>query len=211
MHHLSPEVLARLVDEDPAPNEAEHLAACANCRAELSAFQTQTADLRALPDMQPPTEIWAALEASLVDEGVIRDTRRPALGIPIVRIAAGISLFLLGGLTGGLAVASTGAGGVAANETPAPVDSEAAASALANAEANYLRALARYAEVNDQADGLDPVNRLAALEGIVLTTSAALREAPADPVINTYHLTALGQRDALLRELETAAEDDEWF
>ena len=51
---------------------------------------------------------------------------------------------------------------------------------------------------------------IAALEGIMLTTEAALREAPADPIINNYHLTALGQRDALVRELQLA-ENQEWF
>ena len=63
-------------------------------------------------------------------------------------------------------------------------------------------------------DGLDPLNRLAVLEGIVLTTGAALREAPADPVINNYHLTALGQREALIRQIERmdrVRSDDEWF
>ena len=61
------------------------------------------------------------------------------------------------------------------------------------------------------------MSRLAALEGIVLTTRAALNEAPADPVINGYHLTALEQRDALLRELQEApvhSSDDnqqEWY
>src|SRR5688500_8542151 len=101
--HLSLEVLARLVDESPAASEADHLAMCASCGAELKALKAQTRDLRALPDMQPPTEIWAALEASLVDEGVIRE--RFAQRIPFLRIAAGISLFLLGGLSGALAVA----------------------------------------------------------------------------------------------------------
>jgi hypothetical protein len=59
------------------------------------------------------------------------------------------------------------------------------------------------------------VSRLAALEGIVLTTRSALREAPADPVINSYHLTALGQRDELLRQIEESGTEtetgDEWF
>ena len=55
----------------------------------------------------------------------------------------------------------------------------------------------------------DPVNRLAALEGIVLTTRAALNEAPADPVINGYHLTALEQRDAILRQIQAQPAPDE--
>ena len=60
------------------------------------------------------------------------------------------------------------------------------------------------------------MSRLAALEGIVLMTGAALSEAPADPVINGYHLTALEQRDALLRQIDrrneaTEESEQEWY
>jgi hypothetical protein len=60
------------------------------------------------------------------------------------------------------------------------------------------------------------VSRLAALEGIVLTTRAALDDAPADPVINGYHLTALEQRDAILRQIQEVPEESddneqEWY
>ena len=58
---------------------------------------------------------------------------------------------------------------------------------------------------------MDPLNQLAALEGIVLTTRAALEEAPADPVINGYHLSALGQRDAILRQIDARADEEPWF
>jgi hypothetical protein len=34
--------------------------------------------------------------------------------------------------------------------------------------------------------------------------SEALREVPYDPVINGYYLTTLGQREATLRQLDTA-------
>lgn len=69
-------------------------------------------------------------------------------------------------------------------------------------EAAYLDALTRFAALDDEPAEGDALNRLAALEGIVLTTRAALEQAPADPVINGYHLAALSQRDALLRRLQ---------
>jgi hypothetical protein len=53
----------------------------------------------------------------------------------------------------------------------------------------------------------DPVARLAALDNIVLTTAEALHEAPTDPIINGYHLSALAQRDAVLRQLAVRAAD----
>jgi hypothetical protein len=37
----------------------------------------------------------------------------------------------------------------------------------------------------------------------VITTRAALGQAPTDPVINGYHLTALAQRDAMLKQIKT--------
>ena len=48
MWHPSPEELARLVDEAPTPAEAEHLAACADCAAELAAMRAEHDALAAL-------------------------------------------------------------------------------------------------------------------------------------------------------------------
>ena len=47
-------------------------------------------------------------------------------------------------------------------------------------------------------------SRLAALDRVISTTRDAMREAPHDPVINGYYLTTLGQREATLRQLNTA-------
>jgi hypothetical protein len=85
---------------------------------------------------------------------------------------------------------------------------------LRAAELRYRMALSRYAELSGAGATTDPVNRLAALEGIVLTTRAALKDSPADPVINGYHLAALGQRDALLRQIsavEHTQQEQPWY
>jgi hypothetical protein len=81
-----------------------------------------------------------------------------------------------------------------------------AAEFLRTAEALYLEALTRYAELASQTESGDPVARLAALQSIIMTTQAALNETPTDPVINGYHLTALAQRDATLRQVALAGE-----
>ena len=47
-------------------------------------------------------------------------------------------------------------------------------------------------------------SRLAALDQMISTTRAAMREAPHDPVINGYYLTTVGQREVALRQLNTA-------
>jgi hypothetical protein len=87
---------------------------------------------------------------------------------------------------------------------------EEAADRLRAAESEYLTALTRFAELSGRAEEGDPVARLAALESIVATTRAALGRAPADPVINGYHLTAVAQRDALLRQVN-ASQQQTWY
>lgn len=92
-----------------------------------------------------------------------------------------------------------------ARRTPATV--EQAAQQLRETEAYYLDALTRFAELATQSGAGDPVARLAALQSIILTTQAALNEAPTDPVINGYHLTALAQRDATARQVAAASSE----
>jgi hypothetical protein len=85
-----------------------------------------------------------------------------------------------------------------------PRTPEEAATRLRTAENDYVAALARFAELSGRSEEGDPLARLAALESIVATTRAALGRAPADPVINGYHLTAVAQRDALLRQVNAS-------
>ena len=93
---------------------------------------------------------------------------------------------------------------------PAPARTpEEAAARLRTAESDYLTALTRYTELAGRAAEGDPLARLAALESIVATTRAALGRAPADPVINGYHLTAVAQRDALLRQVSASGQT--WY
>lgn len=223
MRHLTPETLARLVDEAPGAAEAAHLEACDDCRAELDAVRAQTAALGRLPDPEPPTDGWDRLATRLDAEGLLDDhvvpRRRRGPGVPgSLRWAAAVAFFLFGGLTGFVLRGATApAGGVAAVDGDAPaiaVESadtpDEAARALLAAESTYRAALARFSELSGEASASDPVARLAALQGIVLTTREALRQAPADPLINGYHLAAAAQRDAMIRQL--ALEDaDPWF
>jgi hypothetical protein len=91
-----------------------------------------------------------------------------------------------------------------------PRSVEEAADLLRQTEELYVAALTRYAELAMQSDSGDPIARLAALQSIVMTTQAALSQAPTDPVINGYHLTALAQRDAALRQV-AAVTGDRWY
>lgn len=79
--------------------------------------------------------------------------------------------------------------------------------ALRRYEDAYQHA-ARYLADHDSTTRVDDSDayraRLAALDRAGRAMSEALREAPYDPVINGYYLTTLGQREATLRQLDTA-------
>ena len=247
MSHLTLETLARLVDEAPDPTEAGHLDLCAHCRAELEALRADSAALSSLADPEPSLAQWLRLEDRLQREGLMR--RGSRWQRPVLRMAAAIVIFLLGGIAATLVMrqqparyltkvdrpatsplqspaleanptATLAAEPVAAPQPapqaaqlaavlPPPRTAEEAAERLRTAETNYLDALTRYTELSGRVEAGDPVARLAALESIVATTRAALGRAPADPVINGYHLTAVAQRDAVLRQLSAA--EQTWY
>lgn len=213
MRHLSLPELARLVEAAPAASEREHLDRCDRCAGELIALREQTRMLSELKDPPVPAAITDRVLADL--PGAVRAGSRPnPIRLPgIWRVAAAITLFVGGAAVGtfGVAPGLDSSAVAATTAAPPPADLDAAAEALAIAEEEYLRALSTFADMSSDDDGFDPVSRLAALEGIVLTTRAALEEAPADPVINNYHLTAIGQRDALIRRIERLTTTDEWF
>lgn len=302
MQHLTPEELARLVDEAPEPHEAAHVRDCLVCRRELDELREMTAALGAMDDPAPDPRAWDGLEARLLREGLLR-APAPAyatrFGSPLLRAAAAVAIFLLGGAAGvalwsrgptgqlaggaesgslptetvrgpavdpgaGPQLVATGAatepgtvpvdpGGetvIYVEEIPAPIVStpgarlasggSAAAPArtggarviyggparpvetgtapqasqtereLARAEADYVAALGRYAELAAARGDADPVARIAALERLVASTRAAVDRAPDDPVINGYHLAATRELDAVRRQVARASEET-WF
>jgi hypothetical protein len=217
MSHLKLEELARCVEEEPTSFEAAHLASCSYCRGELEELGELTRDLARLPMQTPPRSQWPVLRSRMMAEGLLHDAHRsPALGGKLMRIAAALLLFLGGAVSGAVLFGSEAADTMAGTsdrassltisaETPTEAGEQ-----LRTAEDLYLAALTRYAELTQHGSYVDPLNRLAALEGIMLTAQAALRDAPADPVINGYLLTAMGQRDAMLRQISRSSEQD-WF
>lgn len=225
MEHLSKETLARLVDEAPLPEEAEHLVACAACASELDAFRAQTRALSSLPEIRPPLGDWDVLEARLRSEGLIQQpgllsrvtlARTP----PWMRIAAAAALFI-GGSTVGAAVASrrqvSGPMAAAAPENAALVsdvsDVDDAAAAVRIAEANYITALTHYRQLLEEQGGSDvigdPSSRFAALEYLVAAGQAAVRQAPADPFLNGLLASTMAEREATLRRI--SSRQDNWF
>jgi hypothetical protein len=221
MSHLKLEDLARLVDEAPNAHDQAHLDRCEECRGELDALSRQTLALGALPDLTPAPDAWPELRARLRSEGLLR--RRPGLSPSLARVAAATFLFLAGGAMGYTArdlAAPPGPAGadpvqMAAGADPGAPAQPPAGATLTGQDASrevetaselFMDALDRYMASSVPSPG-DPVARLAALDNIVLTTAEALHEAPTDPIINGYHLSALAQRDAVLRQLAVRAGD----
>jgi hypothetical protein len=227
MPHLKLEVLARLVDEAPDPVERAHLDACVACQDELAALRDQTESLSLLPELMPPPDAWPAVQRRLRAEKLSRRGPRWRPGPAALRTAAAIVLFMAGGAMGyavrgpidGGADTVAAAGSPAAPATagqevalsaeePVVGDAESPASLsleVERTEEMFASALDRYMRASGT-DAPDPAARLAALDNIVLTTAEALHAAPADPVINSYHLTAVAQRRELLRQLATPAD-----
>jgi hypothetical protein len=219
MQHLMIETIARLVDEAGTPEEMSHIEACDECRTELEAMRADFAALSNLPMIEPPPTEWPEIEAQLSAEGLIRRrTGTNRAGTTMLRVAASIALFAIGTATG---VAWTRGdsttranGGTRSAATligaTEPATAEEAVQQYREAEALYLDALMRVAQLEDRRTSNDPLARLAALESIAAITRSALDQAPADPVINGYHLTALAQKEATLRQI-AASKADRWF
>lgn len=91
-----------------------------------------------------------------------------------------------------------------------PRNAEEAAQMTREVEALYYEMLSRLAENAPVAESGDPLTRLAVLEGITTITGTALGHAPADPILNGYHLAALAQREATLK-LIAARSTNSWF
>jgi hypothetical protein len=225
MEHVSREALARLVDEAPDPEEAEHLARCLACTSELEALRAQTQALASLPEIRPPLGDWEVLEDRLRAEGLVQHSgilqRLTLAQAPAwMRIAAAGVLFL-GGSTAGAGLAwhqsaevetASAAPGDAAQLTFAGNVDDAAA-AVRIAEANYMSALTRYRQLLDAQGGSDvigdPSSRFAALEYLVAAGQAAVRQAPADPFLNGLLASTMAEREATLRRISNS--QDNWF
>src|SRR5262249_4182782 len=211
---------AALVDETPTGAELAHLTSCPECARERAAYQA-VADLASAEAnrLGAPLTTWDALAPVLVADGVIddgrglrftaRSTRRPWLQ------AAAAVLLLSGGVVAGRWSARM--------TTPTPTSNVAltlpgdsvqtfrtvqeARNAQAQAQSAYQTATAYLAQQDTSGLAIESPSamraRLAALDRTRDAMGEALNEAPYDPVINSYYLTTIGQREATMRRLNT--------
>jgi anti-sigma factor RsiW len=217
MEHLSPEALARLVDEAPTPDERGHIATCTACAAEVEVLREQTRALGSLPELMPPRGDWRVLEARLRSEGLVEDPGVfRGLGLaqtPVWMKAAAAVLLFLGGTGTGAALTAGPAGSAAQVALSSAEGVEEAASAVRVAEQQYVDAVSQYRQLlaaeGGESYGSDPMGRFAALEHLVMVSQAAVRQAPGDPFLNGFLASAMAERDVAARMVSTR--QDNWF
>lgn len=236
MEHLSLEMLGRLVSSAPTDEERQHLDRCPGCASELDALRHQTAALGQLPDLRPPGDDWAGLEAALSGEGLVEPAGDGSVSLGrarsewpgAMRRAGAVVLFLggagVGAVAGGAMARSTASPAVPGDPTVAtsPLTATDPAIALAQmqeAERVYIDALVHYrqlaaAQGADETAG-DPERRYAALEQLVRAGQVAVRQAPADPFFNGLLASALAEQQAVYLRLSAdgieAGSQDGWF
>jgi len=218
MLHLDPERLAALAEDQPTHDEAAHLAACPECAREQAAYEelvAMAARERTTVLARPLTD-WRSLSARVTDESV-RIAPAPSRGRGLPRawmqIAAGLVIAAAGMLAGRAtaartpnptaSLAQTAAGGTDSSRSPASVDD--AMALMRRAESDYRLAAAFVVAHDTSLHGVAGVDRyrqrLAALDRVSDAALAAANQAPADPVINQYLISARTAREVTLQQL----------
>jgi len=222
--HLPTDRLAALSDESPTATELAHLATCADCARERAVYQNLLEIASAeSARLGAPLTTWERLAPALVADGVIESGRPLPM---IVRkhhfrghwLQAAAAVVLLAGgmvagrLTAGATVlplrASTKRAASVADSVPRFTSIEEARAAQTQSQLTFQTATAFLAQQDTtNGDSETPATirtRLATLDRVREVVGKALNEAPYDPVINGYYLTTVGQREATLRQLNTA-------
>lgn len=225
--HLSRERISALLDDPQGvPAELDHLSRCPDCAREYEQMSRMRMALSGLPEIEPPAGEWMAVQERLgmqpLGRAPARDRRWPSIGWPL-QAAAVISLFAAGLMVGQRL--DTGADGrtqtpavAAVDERDAPASDAGSALTVEPADA-YLRTVADLQSLRGGFDDSRPraaspeafVERITHLDALIDASRDALREAPADPVLNNLLFQLVDERDGLAGELDqtlrmTAAE-----
>ncbi len=230
--HLNREQISVLLDDpESVAGGLDHLSACPDCAREYEQMSRMRMALSGLTDLEAPAGEWDAVQRRMGFEP-ISDVRgasawRRLTAWPL-QAAAVLALFAAGlvvgqrmgagdeGPTPAPAVAS--ADGAAESLTgPAGTDPESALS-IEPAEA-YLRTVADLQDLQRGPDrhmeggrGAAAVaERITHLDAMIDASRDALREAPADPVLNNFLFQLVDERNDLAGQLDatlrmTAAE-----
>lgn len=205
MEHMKLEQLARLVDEQPTPEEQAILDGDPRLRRELEALKAQTRSLGNLPDMLPPPGGWHQLERRLVSVGLISNPAQ-SFGWRKWLQAAAILVVFIGGTTVGWVTGSGRDSGETANlAATMPISLDDARLAVENGQREYRKALQTYHEISTAHGGVqfapNPARRLSLLEAVGGALYLATEAAPADPFLNELLLAVGTEYDRESRRL----------
>jgi anti-sigma factor RsiW len=230
--HLTKEQISALLDDPQGVVEdAEHLAGCAECAREFEQMSRMRMALSGLTDLEPPAGEWEAVQERLGLQPAAQAGTAPVwrrtLSWPL-QAAAVIALF-----AGGLMVGQRIGSGPEAGDVPPTVAASdgltapGAAGAIAAPESAleieptdaYLRSVADLQHLRDRhAEALPRTaspeayaERITHLDAMIDASRDALREAPADPVLNNFLFQLVDERENLAGQLDqtlrmTAAE-----
>lgn len=231
MPHLDLERLAAFDHDRFTDDEQLHLSACPRCRDDLDAMSRLVAQAAAAPgaplDLPSSLTTFEAIRDAMrvqptsADPGATERVVERAFpraiprAIPAPwwvaarRVAAALVLVAGGAVIGRTSVESdmttlpralSGALTVRTDETPLTIAS--ATALLDRAQRDYERA-ALWLAANDSVAQSSEVYRarLAVLDEMMSASRAALREAPQDPLLNHYFLSAWAAREATLQQL----------
>ena len=229
MLHLDPERLAALADAEPTADEALHLAACDGCAQELRAHWAllALASRERHAVLAEPLTDWETLSAQLRDAQLVQPARVARAGLffrPWMQAAAALVIAAsgaaIGRATATMPLTATGQSAVAAtagSERLAAVSPDStrtvatvqdALTLMRRAESDYRLAAAFIAVHDTVAGGRSGVDlyraRLAALDRVSDAALAAVNEAPSDPVVNQYLISARSARAVTLQQLNSS-------
>jgi hypothetical protein len=221
MSHLSAERLAALIDEQPTPAELAHLAGCTACSRERGAYEALSHMAKNAITLGQPLSSWDKLAPRLKRDGVIETGRgfgRTAmLSRGWLQAAAAVLLMVAGAAIGRVSAnvpvrQSDGTvDPIALAAAPTPTfRTVAEAQAFAARSQNVYQASMAFIAAHDTT-GIATATpaairtRLATIDRVSQIVGAALEDAPYDSVINTMYLNAQGQREASMRQLNSAS------
>lgn len=228
--HLNRERISALLDDPRSvPGGLEHVAACEECAREYEQMSRMRMALSGLPDLEPPEGEWDRIEEKLglqpLREATVSPIWRKAMSWPL-QVAAVVALFAAGLMVGhridagpdGAQNAATVSDARNGSVEPLTDAFPESLMAIEPIEA-YLRTVADLQQLRDgdfaanswEAGPAAVAERITHLDAMIDASRDALREAPADPVLNNFLFQLVDEREDLAGQLDqtlrmTAAE-----
>jgi len=230
--HLNREQISALLDRpEGVPGGLEHIDRCPECAREYEQMSRMRMALSGLPEIDAPAGEWDAIQDKLglepLGKSVVTPIWRRFTAWPL-QAAAVLALFAAGLMVGQrinpstdgsqpTRVVASADGTIEPGMTSRTTDPESSM-VIGPGEA-YLRSVADLQQLRQgfaesgsrQAGPAAVAERITHLDGIIDASRAALREAPADPVLNNFLFQLVDERDDLATQLDqtlrmTAAE-----